>query len=203
MWAHEHWGLDDPPDIVSFAKKTQIAGFFSTAEMRPKEAYRIFNTWMGDPAKMIMLETIMKEYKANDLVQNAGITGDFLLDGLKQLSEDHGSKIGRARGQGTFCAVSVNNTRTRDAIINNLRAHGVESGGSGAYTIRLRPTMMFMPQHAAEFLAIFDKVLEETEIVGEASEWNTKDPRNIVDVDTGKQGRFHSMSELKSTMNMP
>ena len=137
------------------------------------------------------------------MVENAAITGNFLLEGLQQLAEKHGSKIGRARGSGTFCAVSVNNTRTRDAMIEGLRAHGVESGGSGAYTIRLRPSMMFMPQHAAEFLTIFDKVIEETEIVGEPSEWNTNDPRNIVDIDTGKQGKFHSMSVNRSPMNMP
>ena len=31
MWAHDHWGLtpEDAPDIVTFAKKAQIAGFFS------------------------------------------------------------------------------------------------------------------------------------------------------------------------------
>ena len=55
MWAHDHWGLEQPPDIVTFAKKAQIAGFFSGPSMRPKEGYRIFNTWMGDPAKVLLL----------------------------------------------------------------------------------------------------------------------------------------------------
>ena len=64
MWAHENWGLEVPPDIVTFAKKTQIAGYFATKEMRPREGYRIFNTWMGDPAKMIMLDVILKQYQA-------------------------------------------------------------------------------------------------------------------------------------------
>ena len=27
-WAHEHWNLDTPPDIVTFAKKMNAAGFF-------------------------------------------------------------------------------------------------------------------------------------------------------------------------------
>ena len=60
FWAHEHWGLEDPPDIVTFAKKLQIGGYFSKPEKRPKEAYRIFNTWMGDPAKMLMLKVNVK-----------------------------------------------------------------------------------------------------------------------------------------------
>jgi 4-aminobutyrate aminotransferase/(S)-3-amino-2-methylpropionate transaminase len=40
MWAHEHWELEQAPDIVTFAKKAQIAGFFSGPKMRPKEGYR-------------------------------------------------------------------------------------------------------------------------------------------------------------------
>ena len=27
-WAHEHWNLDTPPDIVTFAKKMNAAGFY-------------------------------------------------------------------------------------------------------------------------------------------------------------------------------
>ena len=29
LWSHEHWELDTPPDIVTFAKKAQISGFFA------------------------------------------------------------------------------------------------------------------------------------------------------------------------------
>lgn len=28
FWAHEHWNLDTPPDIVTFSKKAQAAGFY-------------------------------------------------------------------------------------------------------------------------------------------------------------------------------
>ena len=37
MWAHDHWDLEVAPDIVTFAKKAQIAGYFSGPQMRPKE----------------------------------------------------------------------------------------------------------------------------------------------------------------------
>jgi len=28
MWAHDHWGLEEAPDIVIFAKKMMAAGFY-------------------------------------------------------------------------------------------------------------------------------------------------------------------------------
>jgi 4-aminobutyrate aminotransferase/(S)-3-amino-2-methylpropionate transaminase len=45
FWAHEHWGLPSPADIVTFSKKAQTAGyFFSDENLRPDKAYRQFNT---------------------------------------------------------------------------------------------------------------------------------------------------------------
>ncbi len=37
MWHHEQWNLPYPPDAVSFSKKTQIAGFYCTDELRATE----------------------------------------------------------------------------------------------------------------------------------------------------------------------
>lgn len=75
FWAHEAWGLEDPPDIVTFSKKLQAAGFFTHEDYRPDlvsaaataaatdtplthtlQAYRLFNTWMGDPTRLLQLE---------------------------------------------------------------------------------------------------------------------------------------------------
>lgn len=45
FWAHEHWNMQDPPDLVTFSKKAQAAGYyFGNPELRPNKAYRQFNT---------------------------------------------------------------------------------------------------------------------------------------------------------------
>jgi len=45
FWAHDHWNLQDPPDMVTFSKKAQAAGYyFGNPELRPNKAYRQFNT---------------------------------------------------------------------------------------------------------------------------------------------------------------
>jgi len=46
FWAHEHWGLTDAPDMVTFSKKAQAAGYYyGNNELRPNKPYRQFNTW--------------------------------------------------------------------------------------------------------------------------------------------------------------
>ena len=39
MWAFEHWGLDEAPDAVIFAKKMISAGFYYKPSLIPHEVY--------------------------------------------------------------------------------------------------------------------------------------------------------------------
>jgi len=34
-WGHEHWYLDQSPDIVIFGRATQVSGFYTTLKYRP------------------------------------------------------------------------------------------------------------------------------------------------------------------------
>lgn len=34
MWAHEHWFLSEPADLVTFGGKSGISGFYSTLDYR-------------------------------------------------------------------------------------------------------------------------------------------------------------------------
>ncbi|KAL8851729.1 MAG: hypothetical protein Q9221_003339 [Calogaya cf. arnoldii] len=52
LWAHQHWNLPTPPDMTTFSKKAQAAGYyFRDPSLRANKPYRQFNTWMGDPSK--------------------------------------------------------------------------------------------------------------------------------------------------------
>lgn len=79
FWAHEHWGLASPPDMVTFSKKAQAAGFyFHDERLRPNRPFRQFNTWMGDPSKAILFRTIVQEIKRLNLVEKT-VCAMFIL----------------------------------------------------------------------------------------------------------------------------
>jgi 4-aminobutyrate aminotransferase/(S)-3-amino-2-methylpropionate transaminase len=178
MWAHEHWELTNPPDIVSFSKRTQIAGYFLKSHLRPKEAYRIFNTWMGDPSKMLMCKAIMDEIHDGDVLENVTIVGEYLLDGLTELCAQHPQLLSQARGKGLFCAITAVNTAVRDEMISILRNKGIESGGSGVATIRLRPALIFGPREAEIFLHKLHEVCLDMEKRGYAEKYANQWPSN-------------------------
>lgn len=37
FWAHEHFNMTDPPDVVTFSKKMLTGGFYHKPTFRPKE----------------------------------------------------------------------------------------------------------------------------------------------------------------------
>ncbi|XP_064009100.1 4-aminobutyrate aminotransferase, mitochondrial [Pogoniulus pusillus] len=159
FWAHEHWGLDDPADVVSFSKKMMTGGFFHKEEFRPNAPYRIFNTWLGDPSKNLMLAEVIKVIKREDLLNNAAHAGKALLTGLLDLQARYPHLISRVRGRGTFCSFDTPNDATRNKLITIARNKGVVLGGCGDRSIRFRPTLIFKDHHAHLFLNIFSDIL--------------------------------------------
>ncbi|KAK7534010.1 aminotransferase class-III-domain-containing protein [Phyllosticta citribraziliensis] len=160
FWAHEHWDLPTPPDMVTFSKKAQTAGYyFGNNELRPNKPYRQFNTWMGDPARAILFRAIIEEIEALNLVENTAITGDYLYQGLEQLQQKYPNEIQslRGKGQGTFIAWD---SPRRDEVLAKAKTIGINIGGSGAAAVRLRPMLIFQRHHADILLEGLEKIFK-------------------------------------------
>uniref|UniRef100_A0A2K6DBX0 4-aminobutyrate aminotransferase, mitochondrial n=1 Tax=Macaca nemestrina TaxID=9545 RepID=A0A2K6DBX0_MACNE len=121
FWAHEHWGLDDPADVMTFSKKMMIGGFFHKEEFRPNAPYRIFNTWLGDPSKNLLLAEVINIIKREDLLNNAAHAGKVLLTGLLDLQARYPQFISRVRGRGTFCSFDTPDDSVRNKLILTAR----------------------------------------------------------------------------------
>lgn len=182
LWAHEHFNLDTSPDIVTFSKKMQLGGYYHSESLKPPQAYRVFNTWMGDPGKLLLLESILNVVKRDSLLENVIRVGDKLKKGLIQAQNDYPALLNSTRGRGTFLAINCATSELRDDIINRLKAKGkiwinvteflinfffslvtgIQAGGCGEKSIRFRPALIFQEKHADIFFDKFNQVLKET-----------------------------------------
>ncbi|KAI9887677.1 MAG: 4-aminobutyrate transaminase [Watsoniomyces obsoletus] len=147
FWAHEHWDLQDPPDIVTFSKKAQTAGYYyGNLELRPNRPYRQFNTWMGDPARAILFRAIVGEIERLDLVENTKDTGKYLYHGLERLAGKFPEEVINLRGRdrGTFIAWD---SPRREEVLRKAKEIGINLGGSGERAVRLRPMLVFQKHH--------------------------------------------------------
>ncbi|EDP55325.1 4-aminobutyrate transaminase [Aspergillus fumigatus] len=158
FWAHEHWGLPAAPDIVTFSKKAQTAGyFFSDAMLRPDKAYRQFNTWMGDTARVIISNAVIDEILSKNLVEHTARVGDILYEGLAALSTKFPQLVFnlRGKGKGTYIAFD---TPDASSLLKEMRNVGINIGSCGVSTIRLRPMLVFGEEHIPILLDAFEKV---------------------------------------------
>ncbi|PWW77064.1 4-aminobutyrate aminotransferase [Tuber magnatum] len=161
FWAHERWDLRTPPDMVTFSKKAQTAGYyFGNPLLRPNLPYRQFNTWMGDPVRAILFRAIIQEISRHDLVRNTAETGCYLYKELEMLALKFPERIKNLRGQdcGTFIAFD---TPERDAFLKKMKTLGVNIGGSGETAVRLRPMLVFQKHHASILLEKLELALKD------------------------------------------
>uniref|UniRef100_L2G4M2 4-aminobutyrate aminotransferase n=1 Tax=Colletotrichum fructicola (strain Nara gc5) TaxID=1213859 RepID=L2G4M2_COLFN len=140
FWAHEHWDLPTPPDMVTFSKKAQTAGYyFGNPELRPNKPYRQFNTWMGDPARAILFREIVNE--------------------LEALGKKYPGQFANLRGKGQGTFIAFDNPR-RDEFLKKAKGLGINIGGSGESAVRLRPMLIFQEHHADILIEALEKIVK-------------------------------------------
>lgn len=159
FWAHDHWDLPSPPDMVTFSKKAQTAGYyFGNPELRPNKPYRQFNTWMGDPARAILFRAIIEEIEKYDLVAQTARVGDYLYGKLEGLAKKYPGQFANLRGKGQGTFIAFDNPK-RDEFLKKAKAHGINIGGSGVSAVRLRPMLTFEEKHADILLEALEKIV--------------------------------------------
>jgi 4-aminobutyrate aminotransferase / (S)-3-amino-2-methylpropionate transaminase len=109
---------------------------------------------MGDPVRALVAKAILGEIKRLDLVKNVKETGEYLYDGLQRLSNRFPTRIMHLRGQGegTFIAWDETSVESRDKFLQKMKKFGVNIGGTGEASVRLRPMLVFGKRHVDIFL---------------------------------------------------
>ncbi|KAL2753608.1 hypothetical protein ACRALDRAFT_2110308 [Sodiomyces alcalophilus JCM 7366] len=159
FWAHEHWGLSSPPDMVTFSKKAQAAGYYyADPALRPNLPYRQFNTWMGDPVRAVLFRAIYEQIQQHGLVAQAARVGDYLYAGLQRIAERYPDQVANLRGKDRGTFIAFDNPR-RDEVLRRAKTLGVNLGGSGVSAVRLRPMLVFEERHADILLGVLEKIV--------------------------------------------
>ncbi|KAE9554671.1 hypothetical protein FO519_002081 [Halicephalobus sp. NKZ332] len=157
FWAHEQWNLPNPPDIVTFSKKALTGGYYYTPEFIIKEPYRIYNTWMGEPTKLVLLEKAVQVIKRDGLVEKTRKVGEELRKGLSRLESNYPNKVFNIRGMGTLTAFDTSNSQVRDKLVEVALQKGLHIGGCGDTTVRFRPALIFGEKHLKVALDLLEQ----------------------------------------------
>jgi len=161
FWAHEHWNLPEAPDLVTFAKKLLVGGYYFKDGFLEGQPYRIQNTWMGDPIRIYLLKAVLETIKKDFLLERTQIAGDAMMKAMENMQTEFPDMISETRGIGTFCAFTCRTPAIRDALIKKSRNLGMHTGPCGEQSIRLRPALIYSENHVPLTFDIFSECLTQ------------------------------------------
>lgn len=165
MWGYQRHGV--VPDIVSLGKPMGNGYPVAGIAVRPDVAaafghdIRYFNTFGGNTVAMAAAGATLDVIEQENLQENCKSVGALFENGLKELATGD-ERIGDVRGTGLYFGVEVitdpqsrNPDRERSlALVNELRERRVLISATGlhANVLKIRPPLVFGPEHVDRFL---------------------------------------------------
>lgn len=162
-WAHQHF---TEPDIIAFGKKTQVCGILVSDKIDDVENHafkvssRINSTWGGNVVDMVRFTKYLEIIQEENLIENAGVQGKYLVSELEKLQTKYPEKISNARGRGLFCAFDLVDASKRKDFIQKVFDNGAILLGSGERSIRFRPPLNISAQEIDEGIEIINKAVQ-------------------------------------------
>lgn len=145
FWAHEQFGNDARPDLISFGKKSQVCGMLGGRRLDEvehnvfNESSRINSTFGGNLVDMVRFDLILQIIRNENLLSHARNSGEYLISQLNVLAEEFPGFVTNARGAGLFAAFDLPSSTERDAAIAAIINNGMIILSSGTKTVRFRP----------------------------------------------------------------
>jgi 4-aminobutyrate aminotransferase-like enzyme len=180
FWGHSHY--DVIPDIVTIGKPMgaghPVAAVVTTPDIAAAfaEKRNYFNTFGGNPVSASVALAVLDVIEDEQLLANATSTGDALGQGLAEIERRH-PIVGAVQGGGLFWGLDlVSDRETRrpiayaDArrIATRLRHRGILAGVTGRYSnvLKIRPPLVFQPEHVDVLLSELDNLFDGFELQG-------------------------------------
>ena len=147
FFAHQYSGIC--PDIITTAKGMgngfPIGGVLISPEIKPWHGM-LGTTFGGNHLACAAAIAVLEVMEAEHLVENAATVGEYLLAELQKISA---AKDVRGRGLMIGFDVEGSGAEMRRRL---LFEKGIFTGGAGASTVRLLPSLAITRDHADKFL---------------------------------------------------
>ena len=129
-----------------------------------------FNSFGGNPVSCEIGQAVLDVIKEEKLQENAYRIGEYLLDGLKNMQNNH-NIIGDIRGRGLFIGIELIKdmdnmtpaTSDADIIVNEMKKKGIliSSDGPDHNVLKIKPPLVFNKKNANYFLESFEDIISK------------------------------------------
>jgi acetylornithine/N-succinyldiaminopimelate aminotransferase len=152
---HDYANVD--ADIYTLAKGIgngfPIGGLIISPKFKGKPGM-LGTTFGGNPLACAAALAVLDIYEMESLIENADITGNYLLSELNKFSE-----IKEVRGKGLMIGIELSD-KHKDLRNNLITKHRILTGHAGQNVIRLLPALNITKEEADVFLTAIEKELK-------------------------------------------
>ena len=162
-WAYEHAGIT--PDVIAFGKKMQVCGIMASEKFNEVDSVfkvpsRINSTWGGCLTDMLRATRYMQVIEDDNLVENARVTGEYLLGRLDEMRDRYPDVVSNTRGSGLMCAFDLPSGEMRDNLSGKCKDNGMLVVGCGPNSLRFRPALIITKDEVDEAMDIIDRSIK-------------------------------------------
>jgi len=159
MWAHEHFELPCPPDLVTWAKKAQNGVLFVSEALATffQEEKKFNTTWEGDSVGMVRLISLLDKLDLEQVRR----TGERARTGLEALAREYPEILKHVRGAGVMLGFDVQRADLCDALHDRTFRRGLVLLPAGERTLRFYPRYDTEPYAIDEALSIMRAAVED------------------------------------------
>jgi 4-aminobutyrate aminotransferase len=163
------WGIGNhgvTPDMMTFAKGLgngfAIGGVVGRADLLDGIRGNGISTFGGNPVSTTAANATLDYVLSHDLQKNAAVTGDIIINGLREAAADL-PVVGAVRGKGLMFAVELVDPATgkpapplAGKVLEAARERGLLIGKGGLYghALRMAPPLTISEAEAREGLAL-------------------------------------------------
>jgi 4-aminobutyrate aminotransferase-like enzyme len=170
LWGFQAAGIT--PDMVVMGKPMgngfPVAALVVRSQLLDAvpEDVELFSTFGGNPVACAAALAVLAVIEEEGLLANAAKVGSYLRQGLLTLAERH-PLIGDVRGDGLLLGVELTDEAHAPAagparkVTEAMRERGIllSATGPAANVLKIRPPLVFQPEHADLLLQTLDEVL--------------------------------------------
>lgn len=149
------WGFPAvaDPDYLVFGKRTQVEGFFSSADSKSATV-----SIGGDHLRLLQFATIQENMVKERLLEKVDLTGASLRKQIEQtISKKSGTGLTGVKGLGTSLFIETQDGETAFKLQGHLLKEGVVVKANGSRGVSLKPALIMEQKHVDQFTAALSK----------------------------------------------
>jgi len=175
-FAYQHYGIQ--PDLVTIAKP--IAGGLPLGALLASEKVSQCihpgmhgTTFGGGPLACAVALQLLNILERQKLLQHIQKTGDYLLEQLKKLQQEH-EGIQEVRGLGLMVGMEFDSADAAKAVVKHMLERGVILNRTDETVVRFLPPYLITKQHVDAVIPQLKKVMEKNAMPVAAAERRKK-----------------------------